>query len=225
MRWTAAAPCGWPGAVLMPDLATLAGLARALLPADVAVAAADPGVLYPLLPGEALPNAVPPRLREFSAGRHAARLAMGDPHQPIPQGPDRAPVWPKGLSGSITHSRNACLAAVTRARHIGLDLEEDEGLAGELWDTVLLPGEQVWAQSQPDPGLASKLIFSAKEAAYKAQYTVSRRLFGFDTLSLQINETGFFATFLRDIGPFNKGLTLNGRFAFVEGHILTAVAL
>jgi 4'-phosphopantetheinyl transferase EntD len=212
----------------MPDLTRLCIAARAILPSGVAVAAADPGTLYPLLPGETLPGAIPARLREFSAGRHAARQALaslGQPVKPIPQADDRAPVWPQGVTGSITHNRNACLAAVSADRGIGLDLEEETALEQDLWSTILLPEEQAWAVSQPDPGLAAKLIFSAKEAAYKAQYPVSRTLFGFETLHLRVAGARFTATFQHTVGPFESGHVLNGTIAHAEGLILTAVVL
>jgi 4'-phosphopantetheinyl transferase EntD len=212
----------------MPDLARLAAAARGILPPGVAVAAADPGTLYPLLPGETLPGAIPARLREFSAGRHAARTALaalGQPVQPIPQGDDRAPVWPVGLGGSITHTRRACLAAVTTGPGLGLDLEDDAPLPPDLWPTILLPEESLWAQAQPDPGFAARLVFSAKEAAYKAQYPISLTLFGFDTLALTLTDTIFTARFRRPVGPFAQGHTLHGRHTRAAGHILTAVTL
>jgi 4'-phosphopantetheinyl transferase EntD len=213
----------------MPDLAHLTAAARALLPPGVAVAAADPQVLHPLLPCESLPGAIQSRLREFSAGRHAARgaiAALGHPVRAIPQGDDRAPLWPAGLTGTITHNRTACLAAVSNtAKGLGLDLEDDSPLEPDLWDTILLPPERHWAETQPDPARAAKLIFSAKEAAYKAQYPSSLTLFGFDTLLIQIEGAAFTATFQRPIGHFSQGSTLSGHHAFIDGHILTAVIL
>ena len=228
MRWTVAAPCASLGAGSMPELARLAAAARGILPPGVAVAAANPGTLYPMLPGETLPGAIPARLREFSAGRHAARTALaalGHPVRPIPPGDDRAPVWPLGISGSITHSRTACLAAATTGPGIGLDLEDDTPLEADLWSTILIPEEQRWALAQPNPGQAAKLIFSAKEAAYKAQYPVTLALFGFDTLALQVADAAFTATFQRRVGPFAAGHTLHGRHIRAERHILTAVTL
>jgi 4'-phosphopantetheinyl transferase EntD len=210
----------------MPDLDHLAAVARGLLPEGAAVAAADPGQLYPLLPGEALPGAIPSRGREFSAGRHAARTALallGLPSCPIPQGDDRAPVWPSGISGSITHTHLACLAAVIRGPVLGLDLEEDLPLDTFLWDSILGPEEQAWASGAPDPGLAAKLIFSAKEAAYKAQYPIGRQLFGFDTLAIAVTDDRFTATFRHSVLPFAGGHVLQGRHSRAEGHILTVV--
>ncbi len=213
----------------MPDLAHLTAAARALLPPGTAVAGADPQILHPLLPGESLPGATPSRLREFSAGRHAARTAiaaLGHPVRAISQADDRAPLWPAGLTGTITHSRTACLAAVsTTATGLGLDLEDDSPLDPDLWDIILLPPERLWAETQPDAARAAKLIFSAKEAAYKAQYPTSLTLFGFDTVLIQIEGPAFTATFQRPIGPFAKGMALTGRHTPINGHILTAVVL
>jgi 4'-phosphopantetheinyl transferase EntD len=211
----------------MPELAPLVSLARRLLPEGVAVAGADPGMMHPLLAGEALPGAVPARLREFSAGRHAARAALaalGEALAPVPRGDDRAPVWPQGVAGSITHTRGACLAAVARGRAgLGLDLEEDAPLDPSLWETVLLPEEAAWARGEPDPGRAAMLVFSAKEAAYKAQYAITRSLFGFEVLRVAITPGGLAARFTRDIAPFAAGDVLHGRHGRAEGHVLTAV--
>jgi 4'-phosphopantetheinyl transferase EntD len=213
----------------MPDLARLTAAARAMLPPGTAVAAADPQVLHPILPGEALPGAIQSRLREFSAGRHAARTAiaaLGHAVRAIPQGDDRAPVWPAGLTGTITHNRTACLAAISAtAKGLGLDLDDDSPLAPDLWETILLRPERLWAETQPDPARAAKLIFSAKEAAYKAQYPTSLTLFGFDTLLIRIEGPTFTATFQCPIGPYAEGMALTGYHATTGGHILTAVAL
>ena len=58
-------------------------------------------------------RAVPQRRREFFAGRlaaHRAMEALGHLPEPVPMGQDRAPVWPQGLVGSISHGAGACAA-------------------------------------------------------------------------------------------------------------------
>jgi len=218
----------------MPDAFSLAGAAAALLPDGVGVGSADPGRRYPLAQGEELPGAVAARLAEFSAGRHAARAALsalGRRPVAMPMAPDRAPVWPPGVTGGITHSRTACLAAVANLgpllRGLGLDLEEASPLAQELWDTVLRPEEQLWLARQPaaERGLLAKTVFSAKEAAYKAQYAVSGALFGFDALEVALEGDRFIATFRQAVPGFGEGARLQGRWGNVQGHILTAVVL
>ncbi|MGO4907384.1 4'-phosphopantetheinyl transferase [Pseudorhodobacter sp. W20_MBD10_FR17] len=211
-----------------PDLAALAAAARGLLPGTAAVAATDPTQPAPALwRGEALPNAIDARQREFAAGRHAARQAMeqlGCPAQAIPIGADRAPIWPTGLNGSITHSAALCLAVVTQApRFIGIDLEPATPLPPDLWDTILLPDECATLARAPDAPLMAKLVFSAKEAAYKAQYARSKTLFGFEVIHITLGATHFTAQFTQDVPGFAAGSTLGGRYTQTQGHFLTVV--
>jgi 4'-phosphopantetheinyl transferase EntD len=178
------------------------------------------------LPGEAL-QAIPARRLEFAAGRAAARQALvelGLPAAAIPMQPDRSPQWPLGVAGSITHSATACLAAVTnRCKLIGLDLEPATPLEAALWPDILLRQEQTLLKTRSQPERLAKLIFSAKEATYKAQYPVSRTLFGFDVIHITLQDHSFTATFTTDIPGFPKGTTLHGSYSLIENHFLTAL--
>lgn len=157
-------------------------------------------------------HARPGRVREFSAGRFAARaamLALGLPPLPIPMGPDRAPCWPAGLIGSITHSASLCLAAVGRVgtvSAIGLDIEDDSPLPANLWPVICDDAERGWIARQPEParGRSAKALFCAKEAAYKAQYALSYRLIDFAALHVRPDpERGTFtARFTKAVPPF-----------------------
>jgi 4'-phosphopantetheinyl transferase EntD len=211
----------------MPDLAALVAAAQAILPAAAKVAAADPAQAPAPLCGEALPNAVPKRQREFAAGRRAAHDALaqlGQTGQPIPIGADRAPVWPAGFNGSITHSDRLCLAAVIQAPVlIGIDLEPATVLPRDLWETVLRPEEITALIDRSDAGQRAKLIFSAKEAAYKAQYARSKTLFGFDAFSVTLSADSFTACFTQSVQGFSEGWQLNGRHIKIHDHYLTAV--
>ena len=229
MRWRDVAQCG-PGArALMPETPPLLVALRGLLPPDVAAGWADPQGAHPLLPGEDLPGATPARLREFAAGRAAVRAALaalGLPAMSIAHGKDRAPVWPVGVTGSITHTGTQCLAVVARdtvLRGIGVDLEPAVPLDRDLWDTILLPDEQrALMRLPPDQrGLAAKTAFSAKEAAYKAQYARSKTLFGFEVMHLTQTDDQFTARFRDPVPPFAAGDWIDGRIAVTAGHILT----
>jgi len=225
---------------LAPSLqgADARALARVLLPGSVALSSTDPGRPQPdALPQEraTLSRARPARLREFDAGRAAARAAMaalGLPPAPVLHGADRAPIWPEGLTGTITHCATACLAAVARQgdiRALGLDLEEDTPLPEELIETVCTPEERNHLATLPraDRGALAKRIFCAKEAAYKAQYPLSRTLFDFQTLQIGFDDApgAFTARFLRAVPPFDTGTGLRGRLATGHGLIVAAVVL
>jgi 4'-phosphopantetheinyl transferase EntD len=197
----------------------LAAALAAMLP-GAQVGWADP-VTTP--PGDLPPGAVALRRAEFAAGRAAAAMAMaglGLPVQAVPMGPDRAPVWPGGLVGSITHTRKAALAAVARSGALGIDAEQVGAVTPDLWDTVLHPSERgVVAQ---DAALAT-VIFCAKEAVYKAQYPVTGELFGFDRLEITLMETTFAARFTATTGPVAAGTLWHGAHAQSAGHVLAAL--
>src|SRR4051794_33065331 len=85
----------------------------------------------PLHPSEeaGVADAVPPRRAEYAAARECARSALrrlGVPEAAVPAGPDRAPMWPTGIVGSMTHVDGYRAAAVGRAGSwtgIGIDAE------------------------------------------------------------------------------------------------------
>jgi len=210
----------------MPD--ALPGALQRLLPPGAGAGWADPRGNYPLWPGEALPGAMPARRAEFAAGRHAARMALQRASLPpvaIPYGPDRAPVWPAGVIGSISHSATACLAVAMRAgpwRGIGVDLEPAVPLDPTLWDTVLLPREQAALAHLPpaDRGLAALRIFCAKEAVFKAHHPLTQALVGFEVMAVVLTGQTFTGTFLTDIPPLGRGERVQGHVMHADGHIL-----
>lgn len=208
--------------------ADLAWRAKALFGPDVAVAALDPRHDHPgLLPGEAAAMAAarPGRRREFAAGRvaaHRAMAALGAPVWPVPAGPDRAPVWPPGLVGSISHDAGACLAVLARRsalRSVGVDIEPDAPLDPALWDSICLPEERAWLAARPagDRGRLARLIFSAKEAVYKLQYPLTGCLFGFETIAIAFEGPTFRARFQNAVGPFVSGARLPGVWSVAGG--------
>jgi 4'-phosphopantetheinyl transferase EntD len=213
MPWRGGGPCGRGAAV--PDLARAM---QALLPASVAVGWADPRLDYPLMPGETLPSAASARLREFAAGRSAARGAMillGVTPTAMPMAPDRAPIWPAGIMGSITHTKTDALAAVTQTRSVlGIDMERDGRVTENLWPTILHAGEDA---------TRATLIFAAKEAVYKAQYPLTQAMFDFHRLHIRIDGDVFHARFCATTGPIAGGTIWTGQHSLQAGVILTAV--
>ncbi|TGD65710.1 4'-phosphopantetheinyl transferase superfamily protein [Tabrizicola sp. WMC-M-20] len=225
MPWRAGARCGLGGLAWMPDTGLLAAL-RGIAPEGAGIGWTDPRADCPLMQGEALPGAVPLRQREFAAGRAAVRMALagiGAAADAIPMGADRAPVWPARVVGSITHTRRHCLAVVmpdALCRGIGIDLEEDTPLEPDLWDDILRPEERAGIT-----GAQAKAVFCAKEAAFKAQYAVSRTLYGFDGMRVEVEGDRFVAVFTQAVPPFATGDRISGRILRVGGHVLTLARL
>ncbi len=169
-------------------------LVRDQFPPEVVVVLATAEDHYArLLAGEetCVQDAVEKRVREFRAGRACARRALaqlGVHDFALVAGPDRDPIWPRGIVGSITHCAGFVGAAVAPAesiRGLGLDAEPAEALKDELVPLVCTPAERDWlAQVGQD---WAKVVFSAKEAVFKCLYPLTRAWLDFQDVSLTID--------------------------------------
>ncbi len=211
-----------------------------LLPPETAMVEATNPALWEggLLPEEAafIRQAVPKRQREFTAGRNCARLAMQQlgiaPVPPVRVGAQREPLFPAGLSGTLTHTHDYCAAAVLRQGEIlsiGIDAEVNDPLGDDIARLVLLPAEQAMVQAVAVPGLcAGKLVFSIKEAFYKAYFQVAGRYLDFldACVSLAPEEGSFTLQVVRaDVPAPFAGSTWRGRYAFDAQRVYSAVAI
>jgi 4'-phosphopantetheinyl transferase EntD len=215
---------------MIDSAAEIAGL----FPEGIAVAVWNLTVPPPEpLPDEAraVARAVPARRREFAAGRASARLALerlGHPHVgPIPAGPDRTPVWPIGIVGSITHCAGLTAAAVGQTsefRGIGLDAEPAMPLEPELVPVVCSRRERSWidAQREVDSLDWPKLFFCLKEAVQKCVFLELRTLLEFSDVEVhpEPERRTFRATAATDSQPEVSSLLarLQGRFAHTPTH-------
>ncbi len=181
---------------------------------------------------EAIAGAAQTRIEQFTAGRACSRIALGRlgvaSTTPIPRGEDRAPVWPPGFVGSISHTDTWCAAAVARAadvRSIGIDLEPATPLQEALWRRVCTPKERDWLHELSAPGLTGKILFSAKEAVYKCQYTITQQFLGFHAVEIELGDGTFRAVFQQQAGEFQPGHVMSGRFLVEEGLVAAACEL
>lgn len=209
----------------------------------VLVAEMDPRDADPrsLLPDELalVSTAIDSRQREFAAGRLLARRLLAELGvtgcSSLLSGAEREPVWPEGIVGSITHKRAWAAVAVARTsvvRGVGCDLEEDGPLGEPLWRRVLTDEEQRWVSAQPDAGRLAKVMFSAKESFYKAQFALTRAWLGFLDVELTVEppaEPGgvgrFRVTPQRVLPALGGSSPLSGRYLIREGHVATALTL
>jgi 4'-phosphopantetheinyl transferase EntD len=208
-----------------------------LFPDGVQIAVGDPRAGEPTgYPDEEahVSSAVPSRRSEFFAGRECARKAIADlGFQPTVIGvhPDRSPIWPNGLIGTISHSSTLCLAAVARqkddALSIGLDIEPDSPLPEGMWDTICTSNERTWLDGLPSGQSARQAlrIFTAKESAYKAQYPLTQEFFEFEDLEISFDGHDFFAMLQRSVPGFSRGTKLRGRQVIYNGHVVSAVCV
>jgi len=210
-------------------------LFRSLLPADVLVAEmdpadADPTALYPEEQAQ-IANAVPTRRCEYAAGRLLARSLLprlGVPVAPLLSDSDRVPSWPSGIVGSITHCRGWCAVALARASQadgIGIDIEPAQPLPQDLAPRILtaLERERIAALPSPLRMHAERLVFCAKEAAYKALFPRTRSFLDFPELQVDLDGNGSFL--VTPAGPTMQLPELVGRYGVSNGYLATAVVL
>lgn len=173
---------------MSPSPATLLEAAlAALLPPGTAVAAISlPAPAMPLPPAEhaATAGMAPGRRAEFAAGRYCARLALarlGVTPGAVPVGQGRAPAFPAGTAGTITHAAGFAAAAVALApRTLGIDIEAALDLPAEVLHRVCSPAELSLAPAGLATGLWARVVFSAKESVYKAVAATAGRFIDFD---------------------------------------------
>jgi 4'-phosphopantetheinyl transferase EntD len=215
------------------------GFFATLMDPRIAVAEAPLRGAPPVLPADealSIANAVPRRRLEFATGRDCARRAMvalGHATASMPSRQDRVPIWPDGLVGNITHTDDWVAAAVARRDQgfaaIGIDLEPAAALPPDLWASICAPEEQAKLAliHGMTPGLAARLAFCMKEAAFKCQYAISCAMLDFADLAIDVDaETGTFAaTYRQVVPPFGIHDRLCGRFAISAEHVASAVVL
>ena len=184
------------------------------------------------------PDAVSKRQTEFLAGRlcahEALRRATGVASIPA-VGEDRAPCWPAGVVGSITHGAGWAAAVAARAeqwRGLGLDVERllASARADRLAAEILTPRELEGYGDLDDTQRALRvtLTFSIKESLFKALYPLVNKRFYFQEAEL-IHQDGNGQARLRLLNDLSQewksGVELEGQFAQFEGYLLSLVSI
>lgn len=139
------------------------------------------------------PRASVKRKKDFSAGRAAASLALKqlgfDSPPPVLQGEQREPLSPPGIVGSITHSEPWAIAAAARnsaASAIGIDLENVTAIQTDsIGALICCDGELDWVAPEADLQERLMMVFSAKEAAFKALYPLCGRFIDYKEVRLR----------------------------------------
>jgi 4'-phosphopantetheinyl transferase EntD len=160
------------------------------------------------------------RRTEFATVRTLARrglVHLGEPPTAIPRGEQGAPMWPPGVVGSMTHCPGYRSAAVARAEDmltLGVDAEPHLPLPRGVLAVISLSSErtQLSRLAAHHPSLHwDRLLFSAKEAVYKAWFPLTGGWLGFDEAHVTLNPDG---TFLAELlGPDRRdGDCSVGRF-------------
>ena len=98
----------------------------------------------------------------------------------------RVPVWPASVVGSIAHTRTLAASIVGRATvhdGIGIDIEARTAVSPQVAQRVLTSAERDWL---PAPEWRT-MVFSSKEAIYKAVYPLTGEFLGFGDVELDVD--------------------------------------
>jgi len=169
-------------------------LGRALFPPGVQVSISrDPGAAE-LMPAEreASNSMAPERRLAFAHGRSCARdslRAIGLIPTAIPVGEQRAPLWPAGITGAISHCQDIAVAAAARCEvvaSLGIDIEQAGSLEQGVIDLICTPIEQARLQKGTDASHA-RLYFAIKESIYKCLWPFVRRFIDFQEVEVELD--------------------------------------
>ncbi|MEI9425651.1 4'-phosphopantetheinyl transferase superfamily protein [Mesorhizobium sp. Cs1299R1N1] len=207
----------------MKTVATLGGAIGAALGNDISFSAGcirDPVPLPFPDEAEMLGNVSLRRRREFGWGRHHAREALRRlGFAPVAiLSRDRAPLWPSGVVGSISHSSSDCGAVAGLSSNVlalGLDIEDHEPLESELLPIICTPLEmerKEWSRSCVGP----KLIFVIKEAVYKSYAPHTGEFLDFQDVIVRTDDT---------IGSFEANVINHDKPALFGSRIIRGIYL
>ena len=158
----------------------------------------------------------PSRQREFVTGRMCARRALdllGVAASELLPDANGIPQWPEDTVGSISHCHGVAIAMVAKSvdcRLLGLDLEKTNRLSAGAIKQVLHPIEESFAASDQ---LKASILFSLKEAFYKAQFLKWHAVGNFSDLALEVDLTKGTAKIREMDARFNSEL-MRLRFCF-----------
>jgi 4'-phosphopantetheinyl transferase EntD len=174
------------------------------------------------------------RERQFSTGRDCAGAALTEltgSAPAVPREPTGEPRWPAGVIGSITHGAGTCAAVVGRQGTpvvgVGIDAADHRPLSARVARRVLAGDAGPLARARADIAWDA-VVFSAKEAVFKAWYPLTRRSLRFGDVKLRIDPgagaAGSFAVVLLPVAAGQVGgLVWHGRYSVVGPVVRTVV--
>jgi 4'-phosphopantetheinyl transferase EntD len=179
-------------------------------------------------------TSVDKRRNEFAAGRICARRALatlGFIESPLLTDKGRAPVWPQGATGSISHSDGYCVAVVGFAKNfagIGIDTESIGNVQRHLWEQVFQAEEisKLELLAEPQRVAMATVLFCAKEAFYKCQFSLTRAWLGFEEVNVHATEGKFYISL--GSGRVSNAFadrSFHGKYAIIGTRVVCGIAI
>jgi len=166
------------------------------------------------------------RKADHLAGRIAAFHALN--RQAIPAiGSSGEPLWPAGISGSLSHSGTQAVAICRESGLIGVDCEAiiDESEAREIQDGVIDVQEaRVLAECGLPFALAFTLAFSAKESLFKALFPQVQAWMGFESARVTaMNADTLTLSLTRPLPPFAQNQAFTAHWLRSDARVVTLI--
>lgn len=177
------------------------------------------------------------RKNEYLCGRVLAQAVLNHHFgldQPITSMHEHLPIWPSHVLGSISHSQNKLIVALSNnAIYLGIDIEHGvtSKFAQESAHLVLTPSEfDLWKSKAAeffDFARYVSLIFSVKESLYKAVYPTAKQYIDFleaSIVDINFENQSLTLTFLPEIQQCYQLLEhYDGGWTIEQDHIITWV--
>ena len=166
--------------------------------------------------------------KAFVSGRQCVRVLqkqLGLPEFDLAQG-EFGPIWPSGLVGSISHSKELAAATILRDFvSVGVDIEKRGRLKLAAAKRVATKEEYERYSSFPD--FDWTLLFSAKESVFKAISPLARSYIGFREVEVVLDPVrkSFSASYLGN--QIDKVLFKRSKGHWIKfaGHLITLVTV
>ncbi|MFK8986093.1 4'-phosphopantetheinyl transferase family protein [Acinetobacter seifertii] len=177
------------------------------------------------------------RKNEYLCGRVLAQSVLNHHFgldQPITSMHEHLPIWPSHVLGSISHSQNKLIVALSsNAVYLGIDIEHwvTSEFAQESAHLILTPSEfDLWKNKACecfDFARYVSLIFSVKESLYKAVYPTAKQYIDFleaSIVDINFENQTLTLTFLPKIQQRSQLLEqYQGGWAVEQDYIMTWV--
>lgn len=187
---------------------------------------------------EQIVNSVAKRQAEFLAGRYCAHKALQQLSSEVHEvviGNNRAPVWPNGIVGSITHCDDlaiCCVASADTYNRLGVDAEKliSNQTIEQVSSITLTEDECALLRALPvEFNKVFTLAFSAKESLFKALYPEVNRYFEFldaRIVKIDVEQNRFVLALTNELTEqLPIGTEVQGKFSFIEGDtVVTLIA-
>jgi len=220
----------------MTTPATAAFIADLFAPHPVEARSAPAAIEHvrTLFAGEAahLEPMVGGRRAEYATGRacaHAALAALDASGATAIQRDERgAPIWPDGVTGSISHTEGFCAAVAAQTSptlaSIGLDIERIDRVGERVRRRILTASELAAVEAMPaaEAQRRTAMTFAAKEAFYKAQYQLTSTYLGFGAVEVRFDDDAVGFVSGHPVVSSFVG-QVSGRLVEHEGRVIAAV--